>query len=212
VLPPEWRRYAHATSGDIDAFESWLKDRGNGGSAFHYATATWLDERGSHRSSVHLVSEELLRSRRRARIKVSKTDHTNRQLGCKDSPTLPQPVAPVHKSLREQREGRFCGPFSQSAVFLLADVPSACKQRRGVMSLNNHLPEEYSPAVLAGLEAAFNDVWGLLHAHVPRANEEANQELAIALSQTLAALVADGVTDPKQLRRRGLESMALTLR
>ena len=161
---------------------------------------------------MHLVSEELLRSRRRARIKVSKTDHTNRQLGCKDSPTLPQPVAPVHKSLREQREGRSCGPFSQSAVFLLADVPSACKQRRGVMSLNNHLPEEYSPAVLAGLEAAFNDVWGLLHAHVPRANEEANQELAIALSQTLAALVADGVTDPKQLRRRGLESMALTLR
>ena len=66
------------------------------------------------------------------------------------------------------------------------------------MSLNNHLPKEYSPAVLAGLEAAFNDVWGLLHAHVPRANEEANQELAIA--------------DPKQLRRRGLESMALTLR
>jgi hypothetical protein len=55
-------------------------------------------------------------------------------------------------------------------------------------------------------------VWGLLHAHVPRANEEANQELAIALSQTLAALVTDGVTDPKQLRRRGLESMALTLR
>ena len=79
------------------------------------------------------------------------------------------------------------------------------------MSLNNHLPKEYSPAVLAGLEAAFNDVWGLLHAQ-PRANEEANQELAIALSQTLAALVADGVTDPKQLRRRGLESMALTLR
>lgn len=67
-------------------------------------------------------------------------------------------------------------------------------------------------AVLAGLEAAFNDVWNLLHAYVPRANEEANQELAIALSQTLAALVADGVTDPKQLRRRGLESMALTLR
>ena len=45
------------------------------------------------------------------------------------------------------------------------------------MSLNNHLPKEYSPAVLAGLEAAFNDVWGLLHAHVPRANEEANHEL-----------------------------------
>jgi hypothetical protein len=80
------------------------------------------------------------------------------------------------------------------------------------MSLNNHLPKEYSAAVLAGLAAAFSDVWFVLHENVPRANEEANQELAIALSQTLAALVADGVTDPKQLRRRGLESMALSLR
>ena len=64
------------------------------------------------------------------------------------------------------------------------------------MSLNNLLPKEYSPKVLAGLEAAFNEVWGVLHANVPRANEEANQELAIALSQTLGAL-CDGVTDPK---------------
>jgi hypothetical protein len=80
------------------------------------------------------------------------------------------------------------------------------------VSLNKHLPKEYTPQVIAGLKAAFNDVWGLLHAHVPRANEEANKELGIALSQTLAALVADGVTDPKQLRRRALESMALTLR
>ena len=76
------------------------------------------------------------------------------------------------------------------------------------MSLNNHLPKEYSPAVLAGLKAAFNDVWGLLHAHVPRANEEANQELAIALSQTLAALVADGVTDPKRRSLGGSPSCA----
>ena len=78
------------------------------------------------------------------------------------------------------------------------------------MPLNNHLPKEYSPKVLAGLEAAFKEVWGVLHANVPRANEEANQELAIALSQTLGAL--DGVTDPKQLRLRALESMALSLR
>ena len=103
-------------------------------------------------------------------------------------------------------------PFANKVKALAKAAPLRCKQRRGVMSLNNHLPKEYSPAVLAGLEAAFNDVWGLLHAHVPRANEEANHELAIALSQILAALVADGVTDPKQLRRRGLESMALTLR
>ena len=88
------KRYAHATSGDIDAFEFWLKDRGSGGSAFHYATATWLDERVSHRSSVHLVSEELLRSRRRAPIKVSKTDHTNRQLGCRIRSRCPNPWPP----------------------------------------------------------------------------------------------------------------------
>ena len=37
-------------------------------------------------------------------------------------------------------------------------------------------------------------------------------ELSIALSQTLADLVTDGVTDPDTLRRRALENMVLRAR
>jgi hypothetical protein len=34
--------------------------------------------------------------------------------------------------------------------------------------------------------------------------------LKIALSRTLIALAAEGITDPQELRRRALENMALT--
>ena len=36
-----------------------------------------------------------------------------------------------------------------------------------------------------------------------------SRELKIALSQTLIGLAADGVTDPRELRRKALESMVL---
>jgi hypothetical protein len=39
--------------------------------------------------------------------------------------------------------------------------------------------------------------------------EEATKELEIALTQTFAALVTDGVIDPKELRRRASESVVL---
>ncbi len=68
---------------------------------------------------------------------------------------------------------------------------------------------EYSPEVLAAVREAFDAVWATLYAHVPP-GEEMSEQVSISLSQTLAALAADGITDPQELRRRALETMALT--
>jgi hypothetical protein len=35
-------------------------------------------------------------------------------------------------------------------------------------------------------------------------------EVSISLSRTLVALAAEGITDPKELRRKALENMILT--
>ena len=77
------------------------------------------------------------------------------------------------------------------------------------MSLHDQ-PKEYSPEVISAFEAAYNDIWNRLYARVSR-NEEATKELEIALSQTLAALVTNGVTDSKELRQRAFEAMALSV-
>jgi hypothetical protein len=77
------------------------------------------------------------------------------------------------------------------------------------MSLHDQ-PKEYSPEVLSAFEAAYNDIHRL-YARMSQ-TEEATKELEITLSQTLAALVTDGVTDPKELRRRAFEAVALTPR
>ena len=78
------------------------------------------------------------------------------------------------------------------------------------MSLHDQ-PKEYSPEVISAFEAAYNDIWNWLYAPVSR-NEEATKELQIALSQTLAALVTDGVTNSKELRQRAFEAMAFSVR
>ena len=45
------------TTGDAKAFERWLLDSTNPGSAFHYAKGVWLDERHGHDSSRHSLPE-----------------------------------------------------------------------------------------------------------------------------------------------------------
>ena len=79
------------------------------------------------------------------------------------------------------------------------------------MSITTQLPDSYSPSVLDAIEQAFNSVWETLYSHVSSDNRQA-EELKIQLSQTLVSLVSDGVTDPRELRRRALESMAFSLR
>jgi hypothetical protein len=78
------------------------------------------------------------------------------------------------------------------------------------MTSTRSLPQ--NPEVVAAMERAFQDVWAVLYAHLPLDGGDAVKEQSIALSQTLVALVADGITDPRELRRKALEVMALTPR
>jgi hypothetical protein len=78
------------------------------------------------------------------------------------------------------------------------------------MTSTSSLPQ--NPEVVAAMERAFQDVWAVLYAHLPLDGGDAVKEQSIALSQTLVALVADGITDPRELRRKALEVMALTPR
>jgi hypothetical protein len=78
------------------------------------------------------------------------------------------------------------------------------------MTSTSSLPQ--NPEVVAAMERAFQDVWAVLYAHLPLDGGDAVKEQSIALSQTLVALVADGITDPQELRRKALEVMALTPR
>ena len=66
----------------------------------------------------------------------------------------------------------------------------------------------YSPELIDAMMEAFTAVWGTLYAHVPL-NGSSAEGLKIELSRTIVALVAEGVTDPNELRRRALENMAL---
>ena len=76
------------------------------------------------------------------------------------------------------------------------------------MPFSDHPTDGYSPELLHALEQAFDAVWTTLYAHVPVEGEGA-KELKIALSRTLVALAADGVTEFQELRSRALETMAL---
>ena len=79
------------------------------------------------------------------------------------------------------------------------------------MSSSTQLPDSYSPSVLDAIEQAFSSVWDTLYAHVSSDNRQV-EELKIQLGQTLVSLVSDGITDPRELRRKALESMAFSLR
>ena len=61
------------------------------------------------------------------------------------------------------------------------------------------------------IEEAFNSVWRTLYAQVTSDNRQ-SEELRIQLSQTLVALASDGITDPRELRRKAPESIAFSLR
>ena len=79
------------------------------------------------------------------------------------------------------------------------------------MSLHDQ-PKEYSPETLAAFEAAYEAAYNDLHRLYARMTrtEEATKEMEIAISQALAALITDGVTDPSELRRRVFEAVACT--
>jgi hypothetical protein len=68
----------------------------------------------------------------------------------------------------------------------------------------------FDPEMLATLEQTFNATWPVLEAHEPCLDSEKEAELKLGLSQTLVALVAEGVTDADRLRKFALERLPLT--
>ena len=75
-------------------------------------------------------------------------------------------------------------------------------------------PKEYSRETLSAIEAAYEAAYTDIHRLYARMlrTEEATKELEITLSQVLAALVTEGVTDLRELRRRVFEAVACTIR
>ena len=79
------------------------------------------------------------------------------------------------------------------------------------MTTTAQFPESYSPSLIDAIERAFDAVWTTLYAHMPSDGYQ-SKEMKIVLSQTLVALAANGITDPQELRRKVLETMALSVR
>jgi hypothetical protein len=72
-------------------------------------------------------------------------------------------------------------------------------------------PANYcDPEILAALEEAFDAVWAVIETQDSSAEGNKDCERKAALSQTLGALVVDGVRDPAELQKRALQNLPLT--
>jgi hypothetical protein len=77
------------------------------------------------------------------------------------------------------------------------------------MAFNGTLAHNFSPEVVEILERAFEDVWTVLEAH-QEPGSECKPEMGFTVGRTLVALAANGITDRQELRRRALETIALS--
>ena len=68
----------------------------------------------------------------------------------------------------------------------------------------------YDPKTLDALREAFDATWVVLQARDPFRDFDLDLELRTTLNQKLMTLVADGVTDPVELREWALESLLLS--
>lgn len=78
------------------------------------------------------------------------------------------------------------------------------------MPLNPEIRDSYSPELLAAIDKAYEAVWTTVCTQV-LPDVVRSTELKITLSRTLVALASEGVTDPQELGRLALESMAPTI-
>lgn len=67
----------------------------------------------------------------------------------------------------------------------------------------------YEPQTLEAVSQAFDSIWNILRADDPFRDYENDRELRTVVGKKLTALVADGVTDPIQLRKLTLDSLSL---
>ena len=71
-------------------------------------------------------------------------------------------------------------------------------------------PHDYcDPKITSAVDEAYEAVWAVIQISEPVRDEKTDCERRVELSQKLASLVVDGVTDPAQLRDRALASMSL---
>jgi len=75
------------------------------------------------------------------------------------------------------------------------------------MASRNPRIDFYGPKTLEGMDQAFVAIWAIVRG--PVRNHENDSELRIAVGRKLLNLVADGVTDPIQLRQLTVESLFL---
>jgi hypothetical protein len=68
----------------------------------------------------------------------------------------------------------------------------------------------YDAKTLDALREAFDASWVMVQARDPFRDFERDSELRTALNRKLMTLVADGVTDPVELREWALESLLLS--
>lgn len=54
---------------------------------------------------------------------------------------------------------------------------------------------------------AFDAAWSVIRAHETEDDQDRDQELRVALNETLIALAAEGITDAQQLRSEALQRM-----
>ena len=79
------------------------------------------------------------------------------------------------------------------------------KHRRQLTNFRSYCDPKITSAVVEAYEA----VWAVIQISEPVRDEKSDCERRAELSQKLASLVVDGVTDPAELRDRALASMSL---
>jgi hypothetical protein len=85
----------------------------------------------------------------------------------------------------------------------------AAQLQEGAMTFHGELMHKFPPDVIDVLTRAFEDVWTVLAAHHDPGTE-CEPEIGLTVGRTLVSLAADGITDRQELRRRALETIALS--
>jgi len=87
-------------------------------------------------------------------------------------------------------------------------VEASEAQEDGAMASVNH-HSFYDPAAMASLKAAFRDVWAELRAQATFPVALSETELKAAIIRRLMELVADGTTNPEELKAQVLGNLPL---
>lgn len=69
------------------------------------------------------------------------------------------------------------------------------------------LNKSYDPAAMANVKIAFRDVWETLQSRITLHGEQDAAELKAAIIRRLIDLVADGTTNPDELKAKVLKNL-----